>query len=211
MVFDLGNVLVPVRRSRAVDKLEPLLPENVRVSLRGDETALDRLIAGPLKRLETGAIEFDEFGSEAGEALGIDLSEHDFLTIWCDMFDLNPETTALGTALAQSYGTWLASNTSRVHYEWIVERFPEIRFYRDAALSYELGVMKPDEEYFHRALRKFGIEAHESVFIDDSDPNVQAARRVGMHAVVYREFNQLVRELTALGIAIPDRWRSSHG
>ncbi|WP_328331367.1 HAD-IA family hydrolase [Kribbella sp. NBC_00382] len=48
--------------------------------------------------------------------------------------------------------------------------------------SYDLGVAKPDPGFFVAAARRIGAEPSSTLFIDDSLPNVEAARSVGFVA-----------------------------
>ena len=203
IVFDLGNVLVPIERQRAYKKIEPYLPPDKKRLLREDVPAFERLLAKPAVALESGAVSFDEFQTTVKSTLGIDSNNLDFRTVYCDIFSLNRRMVELGVALSQQYNTWLASNTSDVHYMWILERFPEVAFYKSAALSYELGVMKPAVEYFQKAISYFDIDPQRSVFIDDLEDNVGAAIESGMNGIIFKEYDLLIPELESLGVKIP--------
>jgi putative hydrolase of the HAD superfamily len=125
-----------------------------------------------------------------------------FKEIWCDIFTPDWSMVELGEELSKRYSTWLVSNTNSAHYEWLMEKYPRVGFYRDAGLSYELGAMKPDEIYYQRALERFGANANESVFIDDLEANVKAASRAGFHGVLFKDIHSLKRELASLGISL---------
>ena len=49
--------------------------------------------------------------------------------------------------------------------------------------SSEVGCVKPDRAIFARAAETFGILPAETLFVDDSDRNVDGARAAGFHAV----------------------------
>jgi putative hydrolase of the HAD superfamily len=51
--------------------------------------------------------------------------------------------------------------------------------------SCRLGVMKPDPAYFRAILAEIDVPAERVLFIDDNEPNVDAARSVGLHAAVF--------------------------
>jgi len=40
------------------------------------------------------------------------------------------------------------------------------------------------------------------VFIDDREPNLEPARQLGMHTILYQDAPRLRRDLTALAVAI---------
>jgi glucose-1-phosphatase len=126
--------------------------------------------------------------------------------IWCDMFRVNEEMVALGRRLTSAYDTVLASNTSRAHHDWIIERLPQVAFFRAAALSYELGVMKPARAYYERTIDLFAIDPGRAVFIDDLSDNVAAAVNCGFHGIVFSGIRDLLPELESLGVRVPESY-----
>ena len=204
IVFDLGNVLVPVHPRRAYERLEPFLPPDKAKLLREDLPEFEKLILQYGIELECGTISFEEFQKDVKRALGVKTDDMDLRTIYCDIFTMDKGMVELGTRLADSYDVWLASNTSKAHYTWILNKFPEVEFYKSAALSYKLGVMKPAPEYFQKAIRLFGINPQESVFMDDLEDNVNAAVQAGMNGIVFRNQDLLIEELVDLGVQAPN-------
>jgi putative hydrolase of the HAD superfamily len=73
----------------------------------------------------------------------------------------------------------------------------------DIVCSAEVGMAKPEPAIFVLAAARLGLETRECVFVDDLDTNVEAARQVGMQAVLYRvdKGDDLRAQLGALGIA----------
>ncbi|MBI5571568.1 MAG: hypothetical protein HY914_16620 [Desulfomonile tiedjei] len=128
ILFDLGNVLVPLHPDTAFRRLLPHLPLDKAALLRRDRLAFLRLLHEPKAALETGKIDFPEFCARMSVILGVSLPIDEFRSIWCSMFSMDPEMIELGERLSTRYRTWLASNTSRVHYESIRERFPRVLF-----------------------------------------------------------------------------------
>jgi putative hydrolase of the HAD superfamily len=203
IVFDLGKVLCPFDWKIAYRRLLPHLPAEKACLLLQDRKAFEEFFREPSIALETGIIDFGRFQLVIQEALGISLNADEFRLIWCDIFQLDEEMVALGESLSRRYRTWLASNTNQAHYEWILARFPRVAFFRDAALSYELGVMKPHPDYYEKVIRKFEIVPAHSVFIDDLEQNIEGALRAGMNAVLFRGREQLLDDLRRLGVEVP--------
>jgi HAD superfamily hydrolase (TIGR01509 family) len=204
ILFDLGNVLVPVHLEIAFSKLLPHLPPERARLLTEDRQAFIELLNEPAIALETGVTNRDQFYGAASDILGTDLNRDDFLEIWCNIFSLDEGMISLGESLSESYGTWLVSNTSRIHYEYIIGKFPRVKFYKEAALSFDLGVMKPSSAYYKKAIEKFGIDPFQAVFIDDLAENVEGAVRAGITGIVFRNRNQLVQELKSLDVNVPE-------
>ena len=65
-------------------------------------------------------------------------------------------------------------------------------------LSGEVGYTKPDPEIFKLVCGKLGVLPAEAVMIDDVESNVDAAKRLGMQGVCYKDFTQLKIALDAI-------------
>jgi epoxide hydrolase-like predicted phosphatase len=53
--------------------------------------------------------------------------------------------------------------------------------------SSAVGMRKPDHRIYRMALGQLGVEPEESVFLDDAAGNIEAARAVGMHAILVED------------------------
>ena len=85
IVFDLGNVLIPVDRMRAYERLEPFLPKDKAELMRKDVTAFEKRIFEFGIALECGTISFDEFQNDVKRTLGITSNRMDLKSIYCDI------------------------------------------------------------------------------------------------------------------------------
>lgn len=75
------------------------------------------------------------------------------------------------------------------------------RHFRPLVLSHRVGAKKPYAKIFRIALRRAGVKAAEAVFIDDYLTNIRTARRLGFHAIHFRNARQLARVLRKVQIA----------
>lgn len=71
----------------------------------------------------------------------------------------------------------------------------DVELFDDIILSYRLGIIKPDRKIFEVAAENLGVLTGESVFIDDSPSHCEGARRAGMQAILYGDFEQMKAEL----------------
>jgi 2-haloacid dehalogenase len=74
-------------------------------------------------------------------------------------------------------------------------RFPFMKWFDGHVISGIEGVAKPDRRIFEILLDRYGLEPGTTVFIDDSAPNVEAARALGFHVVHYTSAQRLRHEL----------------
>jgi putative hydrolase of the HAD superfamily len=68
--------------------------------------------------------------------------------------------------------------------------------------SFEVRLIKPDPAIYEHTLRGLGVSASESLFVDDREINIQAARALGMHAIQFSSIGQLRDDLEAMGFPI---------
>ena len=73
----------------------------------------------------------------------------------------------------------------------------------DIVVSAEVGMAKPQPEIFRLAADRLGLPPEACLFVDDWDQNVEAARAVGMQALIHRvdQGHDLRAQLAALGVA----------
>jgi 2-haloacid dehalogenase len=74
--------------------------------------------------------------------------------------------------------------------------------FRDIVVSGEERLMKPDAAIYRLALDRFGLEAGEAVFVDDSRSNVDGADAVGIHGIHFTDAATLRGDLRALGFSV---------
>ena len=66
--------------------------------------------------------------------------------------------------------------------------------------SYSINQIKPDAEIYHTLMDKFSLNAEECVFLDDNAGNVEGARAVGIHGILFEDYDKAVTELESLGV-----------
>jgi putative hydrolase of the HAD superfamily len=97
------------------------------------------------------------------------------------------------TGILSNIGFELASALER-QYTWIKE-FPYTIW------SCRVGAAKPEAEIFQHAQAKLGVEPETILFIDDRPENIDGARRAGFRAILFKNMDDLERELSAQGLA----------
>lgn len=65
-------------------------------------------------------------------------------------------------------------------------------------LSHEIGLRKPGRKIYEYALKVLQSEPKKTIFIDDSPKNIEAARKIGIHSILFQNPTQLKNELTQL-------------
>ena len=113
-----------------------------------------------------------------------------------------PDMRSVLLALKQrGYRVLGLSNWSTKVYD-TMQRFEIFDLIEDRVLSCEEHLLKPDAAIYRRALERFGIEADETVFVDDRKENAEGAEAVGIHGITFTGAAPLRQELAALGVEI---------
>lgn len=99
--------------------------------------------------------------------------------------------------------TAILSNIGDTVHESLEREFNWLASFDTLVWSYQLGIAKPDPAIFQYALKHLGTAAADTLFIDDKPVNVEAARTLGMKALVYTTFPALRYDLLADGFS-PD-------
>jgi putative hydrolase of the HAD superfamily len=105
-----------------------------------------------------------------------------YAAVW-HRIDLIEESFAVVRALkAAGYGVHLGTNQEQYRGAYMRTELGYDDLFDVSCYSFELGARKPDPQFFRQALRRIDADPAEVLFIDDTLPNVLAAREVGLHA-----------------------------
>ncbi len=61
--------------------------------------------------------------------------------------------------------------------------------------SHEEGIAKPERRIFELTCEHLSIQPAETIFLDDFEPNVVAAREFGIHAILFQETTQAIADI----------------
>ena len=80
------------------------------------------------------------------------------------------------------------------------KRFDFLNRPRGVTISGEIGKIKPDRDIYDHHVAAFGLEPSATLFIDDSQKNVDGAKAAGWQAVLFTDARTLQADLERLGI-----------
>ncbi len=124
-------------------------------------------------------------------------------THWIDMVGGEiKENTALIDELWQEYLLFGLTNWSTETFPLVHNTYPFFKKLDGIIVSGEEKIVKPDPEIYKRLLLRYEIEAKQSLFIDDNEANIQAARNMGFHTIHYKKGLNLREEMIKIGICL---------
>lgn len=195
VIFDVGGVLIktPNRSSRL----------NWERNLNLDEWQSEAIVFGGDMgtKAQLGEITNSQLWEWVGKRLNLSPAELERFRsdFWAGDI-LDNEMVDYIRSLRPFYQTAIISNATDALRESLTVTYPIIDSFDLVVCSAEEHMMKPNEKIYLRTLDRLGRIPAEAVFIDDSEANVQAARKVGMAAVHYRPGLKLAKALAPLGV-----------
>jgi len=69
-------------------------------------------------------------------------------------------------------------------------------------LSFERGYKKPNPLFYKLILEETNLNPQEVIFIDDYEPYLKPAQKLGMKTILFRDNEKLVQDLRKLGVKI---------
>lgn len=193
LIFDLGGVLLDIHIERSFGALLALGMDAVLLSEKRC------LVDDMIQRYDRGDVSTADFYAYMAAALpeGVrslpseELYErlHDIWNMMLGTFS-SDKLACLNELRKKGHRIVMLSNTNEGHWEAIERLFRQATgvavgdFFDAVYLSYEMRMRKPEPEIFLSLLKSEGVEAGDCIFFDDLEENCDAARSVGIEAVL---------------------------
>ncbi len=184
IIFDLGGVIIDLKREEAVKALNELglADADDMLGLYGQKGIFLALEEGKA----TAADFFDEIRRRTSPDV-TDVQIRDALNRF--LIRIPVERLEMLRKLREAgYRLYVLSNTNAIMFNsWIRDAFTQeglrVNDYFDGIVkSYDEGICKPDPEIFARVARRYNLDPAETLMLDDSAKNCAAARSVGLQA-----------------------------
>lgn len=185
IIFDLGGVILNINYQLTNNAFTALGVQNF-------NELYSQFHGSPLfNGLETGHISTEDFLAEMQRHVPEGVTHNQITSAWNAMLlDFSLQRLQLLQQLRQHYNLYLLSNTNAIHLEAFNRILQESRgipslssFFDKAYYSHLMGFRKPDKESYLMVLDENGLLPSETLFIDDTLPNIEGARAVGLQTI----------------------------
>ena len=102
--------------------------------------------------------------------------------VWKNIVVIDESILVVEALRRNGYGVHLGTNQERYRGNHMRTTLGYDDLFDVSCYSYDLGVAKPDPEFFTRAADRIGADVETILFVDDNALNVDAARTAGMAA-----------------------------
>ena len=90
----------------------------------------------------------------------------------------------------RGYHLYILSNYAEYTYEKTSHKMEFLPYMDGVVFSYRCKLIKPEKEIYEYICKTYELKPEESVFLDDREDNVEAARNMGMHGIVFENYAQ---------------------
>lgn len=182
IIFDFGGVVLDI---------DPQLAVNEFVKLgfsRFEKLMTSEFSEEIIAKFERGILTPELFRSKLKSFLELDVTDQELDDAWNSLlYDIPSERIEIIEKVKNNYGIYLLSNSNEIHYDLFV-RDLQLRFgYREfdelfhkAYFSFDLHLLKPNPEIYEFVINQHGLIPEETLFIDDKEENLRAARNCGL-------------------------------
>ena len=176
IIFDFGDVFINLDKQATMDGLK-----NLGISHWNED--LNQLNL----QYEVGSISEEDFLSGIQKHTN-NASIEDIREAWNSILaDFPLYRLEFLQMLSQKYRLFLLSNTDAIHIDTFKQK-TGTSFYSDfyqcfekVYFSFEIGMRKPNPEVYSFVLDQNGLQAKQTLFIDDKKENTDAAQALGLH------------------------------
>jgi len=188
IVFDLGGVIMNLDVSKTIKEFESIGITNI-VNNTGHHYK-DAIFYD----LETGKVTEFEFIEKLKSLSSLNPSTNEIRKAWNAMiFDIPRSRIDILLHLKKDYKIYLLSNTNSIHQKkFLTEVYDESNLsfnelFVKAYYSHEIGLRKPHEEVFEFVIKDSNLDPTETLFIDDSIQNINAAKNLDIQTFHIQE------------------------
>jgi HAD superfamily hydrolase (TIGR01509 family) len=193
VVFDVGGVLLDWNPQRVLTQFysDPALRQHVGAALFGGTDWID-FDRGTLNETDLLAALTVRSGRPAPEMLALFLALRDSLT---------PKTETLGlleTLHARGVPLYCLSNMSDSVYAHLARLHGFWARFQGIVISGQIQLLKPERAIYEHLVTRYGLNAAETLFLDDIEANVIGARAAGLQSLQFRDAAEAERQLDRL-------------
>ena len=182
IIFDLGGVLLDIDYQKSITAFKKLGIKNFAEMF--SQFKADELF----EKLETGMLsEIDFYGAIKKRSKAV-ITDIEIENAWNAMIlNFRTESLQLLEKLSAEYKLYLLSNTNSIHFKYFQQIFTNETgkpfldvYFSKTWYSHKVGLRKPGTAIYEFVLQDENLTAAETLFIDDSINNIEAAAAVGI-------------------------------
>lgn len=98
------------------------------------------------------------------------------------------------------YKVYYLSNFHLIAFEYVTKKYDFFSLFDGGIVSYKEKLIKPEEDIYKKIIEEYQIEPEKSIFIDDTQANIEGARKLNFGTILFKNSEDLREKLRAYNI-----------
>lgn len=188
IAFDFGNVIYKLHNKMFIKRLEQ------NSALKYSKLFGEVLNSEEYELLEIGKISFDKYFKIVKKRAKLKITKQRFIKEINSRLNEIPSTLGVITRLKRRYKLILVSNANQIDFKNVISKSKAFKYFNEKVISYKFGYKKPSFMVYLELIRVAGVDPGQILFIDDKKSNINGASKLGINAVQYKNYNQLLKD-----------------
>lgn len=195
IIFDLGGVVVTWKPKKLVQRFT----DDIRIQ----NILLSKLIRHPdWIKLDRGTLSLSEAIKRCSDRTGLS-PEHisRFMkSLPPSLIPITETIEIMHTLKNKGHSLFCLSNMHADSINYLEEKYSFLDAFKGVVVSCRINLVKPDPKIFEHILSIYNLEPAQTVFIDDSPANIEAAENLGIKPILFKDAAQCLNSLESMGL-----------
>lgn len=196
IIFDIGNVLLGFNPKEYLKSkvAEEKLEEIYKCIFQSDEwPMLDR---GTISE-EDAKLNIINRNIENKELINLVFEN------WYDiLIPIESSVNVLKKLKQKGYKVYYLSNFHLAAFEHVTKKHDFFQLFDGGVVSYKENLLKPEKEIYEKIIDKYDLEPIQTIFVDDTKENIEAAIKSGLKGILLNNPKDLIIELSKFDVTI---------
>jgi putative hydrolase of the HAD superfamily len=194
IIFDLGGVVVTWK------------PEKLVQGFTNDSKIQDILLSKLLRHadwieLDRGSLSISEAIKRCSErtGLGREYISRFMKSVPASLIPITDTIELMHLLKDKGHNLFCLSNMHATSISYLEDSYSFLNLFKGVVISCRVNMVKPDPRIFNHLLKTYHLEPAQTVFIDDSPANIEAAKKIGIKAFLFKDAGQCLKALESIG------------
>ncbi|KAJ53591.1 putative hydrolase of the HAD superfamily [Clostridium tetanomorphum] len=182
VIFDLGNVLI---NFNPMEYLHKKVSDKEKIQEIFEEIFLSEEWA----MLDKGVITEEEAIERiCSRSNGNDELIRVVMDNWYEMLTpIEDIVETLKRLKDKGYKVYYLSNFHMLAFENVTNRHEFFKYFDGGVVSFKEKLLKPEKDIYNKLIERYKINPKESVFIDDTEINIEGAKKLGFNTIHFKD------------------------
>jgi putative hydrolase of the HAD superfamily len=195
IIFDLGGVVVTWEPEKLVQDFTD--------DLKVQNDLLTKLIRHPdWIELDCGTLTLSDAISRCSDRTGLDpeMIKRFMKRLPPSLIPIANTIEIMRSLESKGHSLFCLSNMHIETINYLENTYTFFSIFKGVVISCRINLIKPDPEIFKHILTIYNLEPAQTVFIDDSPANTEAAVKLGIKTILFENADQCLKELESSGL-----------